>query len=138
MDMVVTFPGGARVNAEYKGFTIETDQSETGGGGGSAPAPFDLFLASIATCAGYYVMSFCQGRYIPTDDIRVIMKSEWNREAHLISTITIDIHLPADFPEKYKKAVVASADKCSVKRHILNEPEFKINALIGEPELIAE
>jgi len=77
MDMVVTFPGGVRVNAEYKGFTIETDQPKTGGGEGSAPAPFDLFLASIATCAGYYVMSFCQGRNIPTDNIRVIMKSEW-------------------------------------------------------------
>ncbi len=131
MDMVVTFPGSTRVNAEYKGSTIETDQSITGGGEGSAPAPFDLFLASIATCAGYYVMSFCQGRDIPTDDISVVMKSEWNREAHLIRTITIDIQLPADFPEKYKKAVIASADKCSVKRHILNAPEFKINALIG-------
>ncbi len=131
MDMVVTFPGGVRVNAEYKGFTIETDQSKTGGGEGSAPAPFDLFLASIATCAGFYVMSFCQERDIPTDDIHITMKSEWNREAHLIRTITIDIHLPADFPEKYKKAVVASADKCTVKRHILNALEFKINALIG-------
>jgi len=105
MDMVVTFPEGALVNAEYKGFTIETDQPETGGGEGSAPAPFDLFLASIATCAGYYVMSFCKGRNIPTDNIRVIM---------------------------YKKAVVASANKCTVKRHILNAPEFKINAFIGQ------
>jgi len=132
MDMVVTFPEGALVNAEYKGFTIETDQPETGGGEGSAPAPFDLFLASIATCAGYYVMSFCKGRNIPTDNIRVIMKNEWNREVHLIHEITIDIHLPADFPEKYKKAVVASANKCTVKRHILNAPEFKINAFIGQ------
>ncbi len=132
--MVVTFPGGVRVNAEYKGFIIETDQSKIGGGEGSAPAPFDLFLASIATCAGYYVMSFCQERKIPTDDIRLVMKTEWNREAHLISTITIDIHLPADFPEKYRKAVIASAGKCSVKRHILNAPEFRINAMIGNPE----
>ncbi len=129
MDMVVSLPGGERVNAEYKGFTIETDQPKIGGGEGSAPAPFDLFLASIATCAGYYVMSFCRGRDIPTDGIRVVMKSEWNKEVHLISTISIDIHLPSDFPEKYKKAVIASADKCTVKRNILNAPEFKINAL---------
>jgi putative redox protein len=134
MDMVVSFPGGVRVNAEYKGFTIESDQPKNAGGEGSAPAPFDLFLASIATCAGYYVMSFCQKRNIRTDDIRLVMKAEWNRDAHLISIIAIDINLPDNFPEKYKRAVIASADKCTVKRNMMNAPNFEIRALIGKSE----
>jgi len=72
--MIVTSGGGKKVRAEYQGFTIETDQSVANGGDGTAPEPFMLFLASIGTCAGIYVYSFCQKRDIPTDNVRIIQK----------------------------------------------------------------
>ena len=131
MDMVVTFPGSKRVDALYKGFTIKTDQPKTGGGDGSAPAPFDLFLSSIGTCAGLYVLSFLQKRNIPSDYTQLILRTERNSETHMIGKIAIDINLPGNFPEKYKSAVKSAADLCSVKKHLLNAPAFDINVNIG-------
>jgi ribosomal protein S12 methylthiotransferase accessory factor len=131
MEMVVTFPGGLKVNANYKGYTTQTDQPVTAGGDGSAPAPFDLFLASIGTCAGLYVLRFCQERNIPSDNARIVLTTERNDKTKMIEKINIDIKLPDGFPEKYMKAVVSAANKCPVKNHILNPPEFAINASIG-------
>lgn len=127
-DIQVTFPGGKRVDALYKGFHIKTDQPVYQGGEGSAPAPFDLFMASIATCAGIYVLSFCQNRNIPTDDLTLSMRSERNRDTKRIDRISIDIHLPADFPEKYTNAVIKSVNGCAVKVHMQNPPAFEVNA----------
>jgi putative redox protein len=131
MDMVVSLAGGKKVNAAYKGFTIKTDQSESSGGNGTAPSPFDLFLSSIGTCVGFYVQRFCQERDIPTDNINVVLKKELNADTHMIGKISIDINLPEGFPEKYRKAVIATADLCSVKKHIFNPPNFDIKANIG-------
>ena len=131
MDMKVSFPGGKKVNATYKGFTIKTDQSEKSGGEGTAPAPFDLFLSSIGTCAGLYVLLFCQERDISTDNINVVMKTERNPETHMIGKISIDINLPEGFPKKYTKAVISSANLCAVKKHILKAPAFDIQTNIG-------
>jgi ribosomal protein S12 methylthiotransferase accessory factor len=130
MDMIVSFPGGLRVDANYKGFTVKTDQPEGEGGENSAPSPFDLFFCSLGTCAGFYVLSFCRERDIPTDDIRVIQTFERDSETRKVTQINIDIQLPADFPEKYVKAVKASAGKCTVKKVILNPPVFNITAKI--------
>ena len=121
----VMFPGGMRVNAEYKGFTIQTDQPVYAGGEGSAPAPFDLFLASIATCAGYYTLAFCQKRGIPTERASVLMSTEKNPETKMIEKITLQLKLPAEFPEKYKKAIIRSVEACSVKAHIQKAPSFE-------------
>ena len=131
MDMIVSFPGGFRVDADYKGFTVKTDQPEGEGGENTAPSPFDLFFHSIGTCTGYYVLSFCVKRDIPTDKIRVFQTLERDSETRMVTQINIDIQLPADFPEKYIKAVKASADKCTVKKHILKPPAFNITAQIG-------
>lgn len=127
----VTFPGGKRVDAEYKGFTIETDQPVYAGGEGSAPAPFDLFLASIATCCGIYVLSFCQERGIPTEDASLVMKTEKNPETKMIGKISIEIKLPPEFQEKYRKAIIRAVDTCSVKAHMFEPPAFEIEAKIG-------
>ncbi len=86
-EMKISFPGGLRVDAEYKGFVIKTDQPVYSGGDGSAPAPFDLFLASIATCAGIYVLFFCQKRGIPTEKAAVVMKTRRNPETKRIEKI---------------------------------------------------
>ncbi len=132
MGIDVIFPGGKRVDAEYKGFTIKTDQPVYAGGEGSAPAPFDLFLASIATCCGIYVLSFCQERGIPTENASLMMKTEKNPETKMIGKISIEINLPSEFPEKYSKAVIRAVDTCSVKAHMFNPPAFEIETKIGE------
>jgi ribosomal protein S12 methylthiotransferase accessory factor len=130
--IMVMFPGGMRVNAEYKGFTIKTDQPVYSGGEGSAPAPFDLFLASIATCAGYYVLAFCQKRGIPTEKASVLMNTEKNPEKKMIEKITLELRLPPEFPAKYEKAIIRSVDTCAVTAHIEKAPFFETVVKIGE------
>lgn len=124
MDMIISFDGKAKVNAEYHGMTIHTDQPQPSGDG-TAPAPFDLFLASIGTCAGIYVKSFCDQRGIPTDNIRIVQSIGFDRINHLVSEIKLDIQLPSSFPEKYRSAVLNAADICAVKRHLQNPPKIE-------------
>lgn len=119
----VYFEGGKKVNAVIHGFTIKTDQPIRGGGENTAPAPFSLFLASLATCAGYYVKVFCDQRNIPAEDITLSMNYEVNPDTHLINRFMIDIRVPQDFPEKYDAAVINSAAVCTVKRHL--NPEIQ-------------
>lgn len=125
-EMKVTFPGGKRVNAEYKGLVIETDQPVYAGGEGRAPAPFDLFLASIATCSGLYVLAFCENRDIPLEGASVVMRMHKNKQTKMIEKIDIELWLPPEFPEKYEKAVIRSVNMCSVKAHIIDAPAFEI------------
>jgi putative redox protein len=133
--MEVVFPGSKKVNALYKGFIIETDQPEHAGGGGSAPSPFDLFLASIGTCVGFYVLSFCQERSIPTEGLKLNLRAERNEETGLIGKIAIEIRLPREFPKKYGDAVKRAAELCAVKKHLENPPQFEIATTITEPKL---
>jgi putative redox protein len=125
-EMKVTFPGGKRVDAEYKGFVIETDQPVYAGGEGKAPARFDLFLASIATCSGLYVLAFCQNRNIPLDGASVVMRMHKSEQTKMIEKIDIELWLPPGFPKKYEKAVIRSVNMCSVKAHIVDAPAFEI------------
>ncbi len=126
MEMEITFPGGKRVDAQYRGFTIPTDQSVKNGGKGSAPEPFNYFLSSIGTCAGIYVLSFCQQRNIPADKIRLVQRMEDTPDGKMVGKIIIEIKLPPEFPEKYRKAVVSSANLCAVKKHFEKPPKFSI------------
>jgi len=126
MEMEIYFDGGKKVNARLNGNVIKTDQPLEAGGEGSAPAPFDLFLASIGTCAGIYVKSFCDQRSIPTENIKIIQTMEYNKETRLIGKIGLDIKLPADFPEKYKDAVINAASLCAVKKHLMNPPKMEV------------
>jgi len=129
-EIQVTFPGGLKVDAAYKGFVIKTDQPVHQGGEGTAPAPFDLFLASIATCAGFYTVAFLRERGIPTEEAGVILHAEKDPETKMISKIRIELHLPAGFPEKYTRAVIRAVDYCTVKAHIIKAPAFEISAEI--------
>ena len=131
MDMKVSFPGNKRVYADYKGFTIETDQPAHGGGDNSAPAPFDLFIASIGTCAGIFMLDFMQRRDIPTEDAGITLRTERDASTGLIGRITLDLHLPPEFPEKYKDAIVNVVELCSVKRHLHQPPQFEVTPHIG-------
>ncbi len=124
LNMEIIFSGNKKVDAVFNGQVIKTDQPVSSGGNGSAPAPFDLFLASIGTCAGIYVLGFCQARGILTDGIKIIQKMSYNFQTRLIDKIELEIVLPPNFPEKYKNAVINAADNCAVKKHLINPPEI--------------
>lgn len=126
MDMEIQFPGGKKVDALYKGFTIKTDQPKNKGGEGSAPEPFSLFLTSIGTCAGIYVLNFCQNRNISTDELKMILRTEKDDETHMIKRITIEIYLPKEFPDSYKNAILKTASLCAVKKHMDHPPTIDI------------
>ncbi|MBI9083410.1 MAG: OsmC family protein [Desulfobacterales bacterium] len=131
MEMNVIFPGGKKVNSTYKGFTVETDQPKNEGGAGTAPEPYDLFLASIGTCAGVYVVYFCEERGIDTTGIKMTLQFDRNEAKHLVEAVHIHIDLPPGFPPKYKTAVIKTAGLCTVKRNILNPPRFSVSAEIA-------
>jgi putative redox protein len=124
--MEITFDGGKVITAHSHGHIIKTDQPISSGGGNTAPSPFELFLASIGTCAGIYVKSFCDNRNISTENIKIIQKTEYNKETGLPVNITIDIKLPSDFPEKYKASVINVAELCKVKKTMANPPVFEV------------
>lgn len=126
MTMVVSFPGGKKVRAEFDGFVVETDQSPQNGGQGTAPEPFSYFLASLATCAGIFALGFCQTRGLPTDGLKLTQDMQFNKDTHRLEKVTIRIDPPKDFPERYLPALRQSAEKCTVKRTISNPPEFDI------------
>ena len=135
MDMEIVFPGGKRVDALYNDFTIRTDQCVRGGGEGSAPEPFDLFFASLGTCAGIYVLSFCQHHDLPSEGIKLYQTAERDPETRMFQKLKIDIRVPASFPQKYRKALVRSAEQCTVKKHIAKGlPEFEVT--ISDSEVI--
>lgn len=122
----ITFDGGKVITAHSHGHLIKTDQPLISGGQNSAPSPFELFLASIGTCTGIYVKSFCDNRKIPTDNIKIIQTSEYDEETGLPVNIKLDIKIPADFPEKYKEAVISVAELCKVKKTIAAQPVFEV------------
>lgn len=126
MEMEITFPGGLEVDAQMGNMVIPTNQD------GSAPAPFGLFLASIGTCAGIYVLSFCQQRGLPTENVRIVQRMQSNPFTRMIEHIELDIQVPPDFPEKYKDAVIRAAAQCAVKKHLEAPPEFDVHTSVVE------
>jgi putative redox protein len=132
MEMIIDFPGGARVDAHFGNFTVKTDQPAMGGGEGSAPSPFETFLSSIGTCAGIYVLGFCKQRNLPTEGIRIVQRIHPDRSTGMIGKIDLEIQTPADFPEKYLPSLIRSAELCAVKKHLENPPEFEITTRVVE------
>ena len=130
-EMKIYFPGGKKVYADFKDFTHKTDQPVYAGGEGTAPAPFELFLASLGTCAGIFVLGFCQSRGIDTEGIEILQSHEVDPNTRMVTKINMEIKLPASFPEKYKNAVIQSASLCAVKRHMETPPEFNVFTSLG-------
>ena len=131
VEMVIHFPGGACVDAQVGDMVIRTDQPPDAGGEGSAPTPFTLFLASLGTCAGIYVLSFCQQRGLPTDDIKILERVEFDPATHMAQTVDLEIVLPEDFPQRYRAALIRAAELCAVKKHLQQPPEVQVTARIG-------
>lgn len=128
MSMKISFPGNMKVRAEFGGFTVDTDQPVAAGGDGSAPAPFELFLVSLGTCAGLYAMRFCERRGLPTEGLGVSLETESDESGHRLAAVRIHLDLPEGFPAKYHDAIVRSAKLCAVKRAIDDPPEFDVVA----------
>ncbi len=126
IEIDVSFPGKLKVDAKIGEFVISTDQPEKAGGDNSAPQPFAVFASSIATCAGYFALKFCQSRDIATDGMKLTMKYDWDKELKRFPEMNIELSLPDDFPEKYNKAIQRAMDQCIVKKHIMEPPEFSI------------
>jgi putative redox protein len=125
-ELIVKFGDGLKIDVEYKGFVVKTDQPAREGGGGTAPSPFDYFLVSLAACAGFYTLAFCRERKISVEGLTVTMTTERGEVSKMIDKVTIAVDLPPDFPEKYKFALVKAVDHCTVKAHILRPPQFEI------------
>ncbi len=126
MEMEISFPGGKKIDAGFKGFTVHTDQPRDEGGDGTAPQPYDLFVASLATCAGVYILYFCDKRKIAVDGLRIAVQADKNDKTHLFETIQLRVQLPRGFPEKYRSAVIRAAEKCSVKRSLPSPPQIEV------------
>jgi putative redox protein len=134
MSIQVTFPQGVQVAASYKGHTVLTDQPLSAGGTDAAPSPFDLFLLSIATCAGFYALRFCQEREIDTEGLAVELSPMRGEGSKKIETLRIDVRTPEGFPEKYVEAIKRAVDQCAVKRHIIEPPAFEV--VVATPALV--
>ena len=131
MEMTVAFPGGSRVDAAYGEFVIRTDQPVHTGGGGTAPAPFDYFIASLGTCAGLYVLNFLRLRDLPVDDARLTVRTVKDPDGGQLRSVTIRVDLPATFPEKYRNAILKAVNLCSVKRLLTDPPRIETIVEIG-------
>ncbi len=131
-EIVVTLPGGRRVDAQLGRHVVRTDQPLDNGGEDTAPSPFQLFLASIGTCAGIFVQGFCAKRGIPFDGVRIIERPRYD-ETGTLTALDLEIQVPEGFPEKYREALVRVADQCSVKRAIHAQPVFQVRTTV-QPE----
>ena len=128
MEMLIDFPGGSRVDAHFRNFTVPTDQPPTA----SAPMPFDIFLASIGTCAGIYVLGFCRQRGLPTEGIQIVQRNHINPSTGMVDEIDLEIQMPSTFPEKYRDSLIRSAELCKVKKHMEQPPRFNITTQVAE------
>jgi putative redox protein len=126
MEMIIDFPGGSRVDAHFGPHTVKTDQPPES----SAPSPFEVFLSSIGTCAGIYVLGFCMQRNLPTEGIRIIERINHNPMTGMVETIGLEIQVPSEFPEKYHASLIHSAELCAVKKTIENPPHFDITTKV--------
>lgn len=131
MKIDIAFEGGKKVTASFEsGLQMKTDQSVENGGNGSYPEPFACFLGAIGTCAGIYVLEFCNARKIPADKVSLTQNIEFELDPNgkrRLSKVGLTINLPPEFPERYHKAIVKAAELCSVKKAIMNPPEFLID-----------
>ena len=129
-EIMVTLPGGRRVEARVGAHVVRTDQPRDHGGEDTAPSPFEHFLASIGTCAGIFVQGFCQKRGLPFERIRILERPGYAADGTLTG-VDLDIQVPPDFPEKYREALVRVADQCSVKKAIAAQPRFAVRAVVA-------
>ncbi len=128
MQVNVRFLDNLRIEASFDDYTIVSDQPVRYKGDATAPGPFDYFLASSAMCAAYFVKLYCKTRDIPTDDIRITQQNTVDPDNRYQQDLHLQIDLPANLSKKDKAGIIASMERCTVKRVIQNNPSFKIEA----------
>ena len=121
-----------QIDARIGDFIVKTDQPLKNGGSASAPEPFEIFLTSIATCAGIYALEFCSVRKIPTQGMALTMQCDFDDGGKNCRKLTINLRLPPHFPPRYKKPIIKMMDLSSVKKHIVDPPQFEIGVSDGE------
>ena len=126
MEIKVNFLDKLRLEAKFDDFTVVADQPIRYKGDGSAPGPFDYFLASSALCAAYFVKLYCQTRNLPTDNIRLSQNNIVDPENRHKQTLKIQVELPADFSAKDRLGILRSIDRCTVKKAVQTGPEFVV------------
>ncbi len=117
-----------KIDVNINDFIIKTDQPISNDGGGTAPGPFTLFVASLAACTGYYVSQFLKARKIDKSNVEIQMDYEMNDNTGLITKFIFDFNFSSDFPEKYKKALLRVTRQCTVKKQLREDIEFVINS----------
>ncbi len=115
--MKITFEGNKKVKVHVKNFDIWTDQPKNHGGDETAPTPIDLFLASLGSCSGVFVLNFLKQHALP-ENVYLTLEPVWNISDYVIDKIEVTIHIPADFPPKYEQALLEVARRCLVARHV--------------------
>ena len=128
-EILVTLSRGRRVDAQVGKHVVHTDQAVEDGGEDSSATPFELFLASIGTCAGVFVQGFCQKRGISHEGIRIRERPHLHPETGALIAVDLEIEVPPGFPEKYREALVRVAGKCSVKQAIQAQPTFDVRTV---------
>jgi ribosomal protein S12 methylthiotransferase accessory factor len=126
MEIIINFPGGAKVDAHFGSHTVHTDQPAQSGGEGSAPSPFEIFLSSIGTCAGIYALGFCRQRGLSTDGMKIVQRMHSDPATGMVSKIDLELILTKDFPDKYRAAIINAVELCAVKKHMQKPPMFEI------------
>ncbi|MGM0564218.1 MAG: OsmC domain/YcaO domain-containing protein [Pseudomonadota bacterium] len=145
MEINVNFLDNLRLEAKFDDFTVVSDQPKRYKGDGSAPGPFDYFLASSALCAAYFVLVYCKARNIPTDNIRVSQNNIVDPENRYNQIFKIQVQLPEDLSDKDRQGILRAVDRCTVKKVVQTGPEFEIESvdnldedaqalLMGRPE----
>ena len=131
MTIEVSFPGGKRVDARVGKHVVHTDQPVELGGDDTAVGPYDLFLASLVSCAGVYVLGFLQARNLPTEGVSLVQHVDPDPDTKLPASIRIEVRLPAGFPEKYRAAIVRAAEGCKVKKTMAAAPVVQVVATVA-------
>ena len=129
MEIKVNFLDNLRLEAKFDDFSVIADQPIRYKGDGSAPGPFDYFLASSALCAAYFVRVYCLSRNIPSDDIRLSQNNIVDPENRHKQTFKIQVELPESISEKDRQGILRSIDRCTVKKAVQEGPEFIIEAV---------
>ncbi|TMO73563.1 hypothetical protein CWC17_10630 [Pseudoalteromonas sp. S3785] len=125
MEISVSLLDGQKQRAKFGSLEVISDQSINAGGGAEHPEPFDYFLVSMVLCAGFYARKFCEQREISTEGMTLTQNNE-NIDEEGKKLFSIEINLPDGFPQKYKKALIAAVNTCTVKKVIQAQPEFSV------------
>lgn len=129
MELKVTLEGNKKVSTHVGNHLIMTDQPEKFGGSNSAPAPYDLFLASIATCAGFYIQSYCENKGIDSTSIEITLKPTHHQTSKAVTGFVTTIKVPEEFPSNLRGALKKVAEQCAVKKTIMNNPNFVVETV---------